>query len=344
MHAEVAVCTGCGTQLASALKSCPGCGVLLHRAELETLRQRAEAHRAAGSLSLALADLRKMLELLPKGSKQHQAIEQQVAALSSSVDGEARSAPLEGPAAAPRWLAGLGGVGLLLWKFKWLLVVVLGKAKFLLLGLTKAKTLLTMLLSLGAYWAIWGWRFALGVVLSMYAHEMGHVAALSRFGIRASAPMFVPGLGALVRLEQRLTSPIEEARVGLAGPVYGSAAAVACFALYQAFDAPLFGALAGFGAWLNLFNLLPVWQLDGSRAFAALSSRQRLACASVSLLCALWSGDVILFAIAGLSLLRSFKPSTENTTGDAATMFEFGFLLVLLTALLVATRSVRELH
>ena len=70
------------------------------------------------------------------------------------------------------------------------------KAKALLLGLTKGTTLLTMLLSLGVYWSMWGWPLRLGLVLSIYVHEMGHVIALARYGFRATAPMFIPGLGA----------------------------------------------------------------------------------------------------------------------------------------------------
>src|SRR5439155_143942 len=83
-----------------------------------------------------------------------------------------------------------------------------------LLGLTKASTLFTMLLSAGVYWAAWGWKFALGVVLSIYVHEMGHVQALQRYGIKATAPMFIPGVGAVVRLKQYPASP-RDARVGL---------------------------------------------------------------------------------------------------------------------------------
>jgi len=74
-----------------------------------------------------------------------------------------------------------------------LVLAALGKGKLLLLGLTKSTTLFTMLLSMGVYWTAWGWRFALGLVLSIYVHEMGHVAALQRYGIKATAPMFIPG-------------------------------------------------------------------------------------------------------------------------------------------------------
>src|SRR5207302_3963478 len=94
---------------------------------------------------------------------------------------------------------------------------LLTKGKLLLLGLTKATTFFSMLLSLGVYWAAWGWKFALGLVLSIYIHEMGHVFALRRLGFKASAPMFIPGLGALIRLRQHPANPREDAEIGLAG-------------------------------------------------------------------------------------------------------------------------------
>jgi Zn-dependent protease len=169
--------------------------------------------------------------------------------------------------------AGIGAM--LLWKFKFILVFVATKAKLLLLGLSKSTTLFTMLLSLGVYWAAWGWKFGLGVVLSIYVHEMGHVAELRKFGIRATAPMFLPGLGAIVRLHQYPQTAREDARVGLAGPVWGLGASVATLALYYATQFPVIAAIATVGAWINLFNLLPVWQLDGARGFRSLSRQQR---------------------------------------------------------------------
>src|SRR2546427_6836813 len=62
------------------------------------------------------------------------------------------------------------------------LVLLLSKGKFLLLGLTKIGTLLTMFASLGVYWALYGWALALGVVISIYIHEMGHVGMIRRYG------------------------------------------------------------------------------------------------------------------------------------------------------------------
>jgi Zn-dependent protease len=169
----------------------------------------------------------------------------------------------------------VGVLALLLWKFKFVAAFVLTKGKLLLLGLTKAGTVLSMLLSLGVYWAAWGWKFALGVVVSIYIHEMGHVAQLERFGIKASAPMFIPGFGALVRLKQNPATPAEDASVGLAGPLWGLGAALAAYAVFQVTAIGIWAAIAQWSARINLFNLLPVWQLDGSRGFHALSRGQR---------------------------------------------------------------------
>ncbi len=170
----------------------------------------------------------------------------------------------------PLWKR-LGGaaaaVGLVLVKFG-------AKAKALLILLPKLKLFTTsasMLVSIGAYALIWGWRFGVGFVLLMLVHEMGHVLQLRREGIRASAPMFIPFLGALVAMKELPKDAAAEARVGLAGPVLGSAAALVPLALYAATGEELFKALAFVGFFLNLFNLLPVLPLDGGRAMAALS-------------------------------------------------------------------------
>src|SRR6202140_3907391 len=111
----------------------------------------------------------------------------------------------------------IGTIGALLLKFKTLGLVILTKGKLVLLGLTKLNTLLSMLVSIGFYWALYGWKFGLGFVLSIYVHEMGHVMALARYGIPASPPMLIPGFGAFVRLKAYPALPGEDARVGLAG-------------------------------------------------------------------------------------------------------------------------------
>jgi Zn-dependent protease len=129
----------------------------------------------------------------------------------------------------------------------------------------------TALVSIAAYSLFFGWTFAVGFVVLLFVHELGHVIALRREGIKASAPMFIPFLGALISAKSLGENALAEARVGLAGPVLGSIGAAACLAIGEAADSDLFRALAYIGFFLNLFNLLPVVPLDGGRAMAAMA-------------------------------------------------------------------------
>src|SRR5829696_3490628 len=130
-------------------------------------------------------------------------------------------APLPSPAPPPQRT----GIKRLLWPVVVALGLLVKYGKVALLFAGKAKILTTsgsMLVSVAAYSLIWGWRFALGFVLLLLVHEMGHVIQLRREGIEASAPMFIPFLGAVVAAKSLGDDASAEARVGLAGPVLGT--------------------------------------------------------------------------------------------------------------------------
>ena len=151
---------------------------------------------------------------------------------------------------------------------------VAAKAKSLLLVLPKLKLLTTSgsaLVSIAAYGLIWGLPFAAGFVALLFLHELGHVIQLRREGIKASAPMFIPFLGAVIAAKSMGRDAAAEARVGLAGPVLGSLASLAPLVVWLATGDDFWRALAYIGFFLNLFNLLPVLPLDGGRAMAALT-------------------------------------------------------------------------
>jgi Zn-dependent protease len=140
--------------------------------------------------------------------------------------------------------------------------------------LPKVKLLTTAgtgLVSVAAYSLWWGWTFAVGFVVLLFVHEMGHVIQLRREGIKASAPMFIPFLGALITAKSLGENALAEARVGLAGPILGTAGSAVCLVIAEATNSDLFRALAYIGFLLNLFNLLPVVPLDGGRAMAAMA-------------------------------------------------------------------------
>jgi Zn-dependent protease len=97
------------------------------------------------------------------------------------------------------------------------------------------------------------------------------VIQLRRDGIRASAPVFVPFLGAVVGMKQMPDDALMEARVGLAGPILGSAGAAVCLAIAVAANSPMLRALAYVGFLINLINLVPLVPFDGGRAMAAMA-------------------------------------------------------------------------
>ena len=151
------------------------------------------------------------------------------------------------------------GLGLLILKFGGLL-----------LKLKVVTTGGSMLVSIAAYAWIWGLPFAVGFVLLIFVHELGHVLELRRQGVRASAPLFIPFLGAVIGMRELPDDAWKEARVALAGPILGSAGAAACWIAGEATGSELLVGLAFVGFFLNLFNLIPIVPLDGGRAAGAL--------------------------------------------------------------------------
>ena len=314
--------------MAAALLACPSCGWLRFSNGLKQLAAEAEEHERAGRFSEALVAWRSALDLLPPTSGQYATAAARIAELG-------RQGPAKSEQARPPWTrrAGvLGAIALFLWKFKVVIAFALTKGKLLLLGLTKAGTLFSMLLSLGVYWRAFGWKWAFGVVASIYIHEMGHVAMLRQYGIPATAPMFLPGVGAVIRSRFYPTDVVAQARVGLAGPMWGLGAALVCYVVYLLTGLPAWGALAEIGAWINLFNLTPVWQLDGAHGFKALSRRQRWV--AVAAIAAAWiistKGLLVLLLIFAVVAAAS---SNAPEKPDRRTLLEYVILIAALTAL-----------
>jgi Zn-dependent protease len=262
----------------------------------------------------------KALELVPPGSEEYRLTKARI----ENIDLQ-----LSEKSAWKKWLAKLGPIGTFL-------LVALSKFKLLLLGLTKITTLVSMLAFFGVYWSIFGWRFALGFVLCIYIHEMGHVMALRRYNIAASAPMFIPFIGAIVRMKQYPGNVGEDARVGLAGPIWGLGSAVAAWLAAITTGLPIWYAIAHTAAWLNLFNLLPIWQLDGGRGFRSLTRKQRGMAAGVAI--AMWAltHQTILLLIAlgaGYRLFSRDYPAED----DNPVLMQYAGLIVLLSLLMMLT-------
>jgi Zn-dependent protease len=309
-----ATCSRCATELPASALACPACATLVHRARLEELAALADA-AASTDRGLASIHWREALALVPATSQQYRQISARLATLADV------------PGAAPvgtrgRWWssgAGVATIGLL----------VAGKLKFLLLGLTKISTVLSMFGFIAVYWAIHGWPLAVGIAVAIYVHEMGHVAMLRSLGIHAGAPLFIPGMGAVVMLKQRIRDPAVDARIGLAGPVWGLGATVAAWLLYLVLGTPIWLAIAEISGFLNLFNLIPIWQLDGARGFQALSRQQRWFIVGV-IAAALWLLAVpTLWLVGGVAVYRAF--SGTPGPGHVPTTLTFATLVLALS-------------
>jgi Zn-dependent protease len=159
---------------------------------------------------------------------------------------------------------------LILAKLKTAATFVLPALKFLKLGkiLTTAGS---MFVSVWFYSLAFGWRFAAGFVLLIFVHEMGHVFVAWRQGLPITAPIFIPFMGALIIAKAESKSAWNAAVMGIGGPIAGSVGALACWWLYATTQNELFLGLAYVGFLLNLFNLLPVFPLDGGWITGAVS-------------------------------------------------------------------------
>src|ERR1700694_1292417 len=132
-------------------------------------------------------------------------------------------------------------------------------------------TIVSLVISFGGYALFYGPWFAVALLTMIFVHEMGHVVEIRRQGMQATAPIFIPFLGAAIFQRSHPTDALKQAQIGIAGPIAGTIGATIAFALYAATksDILLFTALIGF--YINLFNLIPIWQLDGSWILAPVS-------------------------------------------------------------------------
>jgi Zn-dependent protease len=204
-----------------------------------------------------------------------------------------------------------------------LLAIILTSAKF-------GKILLmvgTMAVSILAYSLIFGWMYAVGFVLLIFVHEMGHFAAARQKGLHVGLPTFIPFVGAWVQLKDQPMNAETEAYVGFAGPLVGSIGALACYFLARHYDSRLLLALSYAGFFINLFNLIPLSPFDGGRITAVLSPRVWLVGVPILLGLFLWNPSPLLVVMALLAapqVMKAFnyKPDAPENVAYYGTSLE----------------------
>jgi Zn-dependent protease len=196
--------------------------------------------------------------------------------------------------------------------------------KGFLLLLPKVKLLTTAgtaLISVAVYSWFFGWWFAVGFVVLLFVHEMGHVIQLRKEGVKASAPMFIPGFGAVVMMKSLPDDALAEARVGLAGPILGTLGAGVCLAIAEVTHSDLLRALAYVGFLINLINLVPLVPFDGGRAMAAMAPSMWFVGFGAMVALLLVTGNtflLIFIVLGGMETWRRWKLRRTRSLEQAA--------------------------
>jgi Zn-dependent protease len=129
----------------------------------------------------------------------------------------------------------------------------------------------SMALSIAAYAFKAPLPFVVGFVGIILIHEIGHAVVIRAKGLRAGAMVFIPFIGGAVTLKDQPRSAYDDAQIGLAGPIFGTAASLVSLQLYKWLAEPLYLAVAAAGFAINLLNLLPIGMLDGGRISGAVT-------------------------------------------------------------------------
>jgi Zn-dependent protease len=246
-----------------------------------------------------------------------------------------------------RLWAPIAAVGFVIWKLK---AVALAVFKFKLFTVAGS-----MLVSLAAWTLLYPWQVALGFVLLIFVHEMGHVLEARRQGLPVSAPLFIPFLGAFITMKEMPHNVWREAQVALAGPIIGSLGAAAVWLAAEALDSEVLMVIAYIGFFVNLFNLLPIVPLDGGRAAAAIHPALWLVGLAALAVMVFLSPNPILILILVIGGLQLWSRWRERGSEEAREYYEIagwqrlavGVTYVGLAALLVlgmdATHIERDL-
>lgn len=162
--------------------------------------------------------------------------------------------------------------------------------------------------------AIWAVAWTVGLYLTIWTHEMGHIAVGRRFGVPTRLVTLSP-LGGLAHLESPMPSPRAEILTALAGPVTQFVWVVALGVPYVLFGVEqrlgldewsvMYRAFLGLQIVLTVFNLLPSYPLDGGRVLRGfLARRMNANRASLYTAYAGYSGAIVM-CLVGVGMLFS---------------------------------------
>ena len=283
--------------------------------------------RAAGLVPAPLEHLGREMATLPGDRVQEWALPELAAAAQAELDAELEAereaeAPADSGSTARKAGVGLAALAALALKFGKLVPLALKSLAGLLKLGNVLPTAVSMAVTVWAYAQIWGWWFALGFVLLILVHELGHAAVMKAKGLRTSPIVFVPFVGALIAVKDQFRDALVESETAYGGPAAGALAATACFVGWRLTGHEFLLNLSYLGFLLNLFNLLPVSPLDGGRIVTAVSPALWLVGLVAAGALAFRSGHPLLMVIAVLGALRAWRTWRSRGADQPAAYFE----------------------
>lgn len=115
------------------------------------------------------------------------------------------------------------------------------------------------------YWQLIAWLATI-----LFIHELGHYLAMKFFKYEDLSIFFIPLVGAAAGGTKEKISQKEKAIVLLAGPVPGIIIGLILYLVGNSADVPELARISYAFVILNLFNLLPIYPLDGGQLFRTL--------------------------------------------------------------------------
>ena len=108
--------------------------------------------------------------------------------------------------------------------------------------------------------------------LLILSHEAGHWLYFRKIGIDPEPPLFIPFVGALIKISTKL-KPDDEVKGSLAGPFLGGIGVAALLAFCLLTENKQLYQLIQIGVFINLLNLVPLAPLDGGRVAIQLTKK-----------------------------------------------------------------------
>lgn len=235
----------------------------------------------------------------------------------------------------------LAVIGAVLAKFKFIIIFIFSKLKFVFVALKLGKftsTLISMFFMIVVYAKMYGFAYGLGFVLLILAHEMGHYIVARRLNMEVSGPVFIPFFGAFINMKDQPTNAATEAKTAAGGPILGSLGALICVLIYMGTENNLYLALAYTGFMINLFNLIPVHPLDGGRIVTAISPKMWFIGIPILLFMSIKFFNPIILIFLIMGCIQAFKqwkqPDAEYYNTSMGTKIIFSLIYFGLMAIL----------